>query len=69
MNYCGIVIIRGGSMFVAFMDSPRQDFTSPQTFNIYENYHELATNEITSPQNRKILVTNEHWLPRIPQYI
>lgn len=31
----------------------------------YENYHELATNGITSPQNRKILVTNEHWLPRI----
>lgn len=46
-----------------------QDFTSPQTFNIYENYHELATNEITSPQNRKMLVNNEHWLPRIPKYI
>ena len=36
--YCGIGIVRGGSMFMDFMGSLTYEFTSPRTFNKVVNF-------------------------------
>lgn len=74
--YCGITIACGGPMLVAL----RQPFPTNlhpyepiynHLFNIYENFPDYTTKEITSPRSRKILATHEHWPPWIkttPKY-
>lgn len=55
---CG-VIVRRGLMLVAFVGNLGHEFTLAQTYihkhllNIYENYHELATNKITPIQTNQ----------------
>lgn len=74
--YCGIIIACGGPMIVAL----RQPFPTNlhpyepiynHFFNIYENFPDYTTKEITSPRSRKILATHVHWPPWIkttPKY-
>lgn len=65
-EYYGI-IVRGGPMFVAFVGNPCTQiyislnviYTSLCLVFIYKI--ELATEEITSLQTRKMLATHEHW--------
>lgn len=67
-NYCGIIIVRGVPMFVTFLGNH-----CPQIYILTIVYARIclifiykvepATNEIMSPQTKRILATNEHWPP------
>jgi hypothetical protein len=67
-KYCGIIIVRGGSMFVDKISwtTLTHDFTSPETnyhFFLNFNKYSLATHEFTSLRTSKIFVTHKHWPP------
>lgn len=56
--YCGIIIVRWGPMFVAFMGNP-----CPQSYiptNVYTSRSLIFIKIIPSPRTRKILTTHEH---------
>lgn len=66
--YCGIIImiVRGGPMFVAYVDNPSPQSYIPtklyihnHLFNTYENHPDYTTSEITSHEPGKIVVTHE----------
>lgn len=70
MMYCGIIIVRRGPMFVAFVDRHCEWIYIPTNIYagicpIFIHEIELATNKSTSLQTRKILTTLEHWPHRI----
>lgn len=75
-RYCGIIIVCGRPMFVAFKGYPcprifipTNEYTSICLIFIYKI--SLATHKITSPRTRKVLATHKHWPPQIsmiPQY-
>lgn len=64
---CGIIIVCGGAMFMAFMSNSCPRIYIPTNVPVYASIFlifiyeiELVTNEITSSQTKKILATLEH---------
>lgn len=70
MKYCGIIIVRGGTNFMAFVGNPYPWIYIPtnlftiliKTVPIY------TTNKTKSQQTRNILGTHEHWPPGIQMF-
>jgi hypothetical protein len=67
--YCGIIIVRGGSMFVDFMGHPYPQIYIPTKihflfFNLHKWYPNCSylsvTHKLTSPQTIQILVTHQY---------
>lgn len=68
-NYCGIIIVRQGTMFVAFVGNspppllpmslhPHEPI--PNQFVSYLSKYDYTTNENTFPLIKKILATHEY---------